>query len=275
MAQKNIVEKYIELVGHFIILISGLPGCGKKELGETLEKELKFKLLNTCDYYKKNYNEKITLKNMETSETDTENNEIELINWYTDDAIDWQLLNDDINKYKTTGVIIIGMSLPKDKIDSDYHLHLNISKNTSMEKIQKYVTKHQDKYPEEFNIISTPMGKLKMNKLIYPYYLETTKLAKINKYITVKDMNDDELCDIAFGFLMQFIQSYLDKSSNPNLPQGSIKLPDKKSQNMDIKLELLDEPKYTYDDELDLINKIENDSDDDDISTASNDDTSD
>jgi uridine kinase len=77
---KNIVEKYIELKKQFIILISGLPGCGKRELGESIAKDFKFKLLNTYDYYKENYGE--TIKLGDTLETT-------IINWYTDDAIDW------------------------------------------------------------------------------------------------------------------------------------------------------------------------------------------
>lgn len=253
MTQKNIVDKYIEMVGQFIILISGLPGCGKQELGENLERDLKFKLLNTYHYYKPDYDEKIGLIDAETGE------EIQVINWYTDNAIDWDKLNDDINKYKKNGVIVIGMSLPKDKInsESDYHIHLNISKQTSMEKIQKYITKHQDKYVDEFNMIGTPFERLKMNKLIFPYYLETTKLAKINKYITVKEMSDDDVYDMTFDLLMQYIQGYLDKSVRGVKADG--KKNGTKNENMDISVELLDEPKYSYDDDINLIRKIEED----------------
>jgi cytidylate kinase len=256
MAQKNIVEKYIEMVGQFIILISGLPGCGKQELGENLERDLKFKLLNTYHYNKTDYDDKIKLTNPENEE------EIELINWYTDDAIDWDKLNNDINKYKKDGVIVIGMSLPKDKInsESDYHIHLNISKQISMEKIQKYINKHQDKYADEFKLIGTPFERLKMNKLIFPYYLETTKMAKINKYITIKEMNDDEVYDMTFDLLMQYIQGYLDKSKGvKNGVKNEVKNIGKKNENMDISVELLDEPKYSYDDDINLIKKIEGD----------------
>jgi cytidylate kinase len=248
---KNIVDKYIEDVGKFIILISGLPGCGKQELGENIARDFKFKLLDTYNYYKDNYDNKIKLKDPETSE------EVEFTNWYTDDAIDWEKLNDDINTHKKTGVVVIGISL--NKIIGDYHIHLNISKQVSIEKTQKYIEDHKSQYPEEYEIIGTPMEKLKMNKLIYPYYLEVTKLAKINKYITVKEMTDDEIYDIAFDVLMQFVQKVVYKNVNVNVNVNQNK---KKDENIQMELELLEVPRYNYDEDMDLMKKIE-DSDDD------------
>lgn len=246
--EKNIVEKYIEIHGKFIILISGLPGCGKQELGENIARDFKFELLNTYSYYKENYDNKIQLKNPETDE------EIEIINWYTDDAVDWDKLNNDINKYKKNGVVIIGMSLSNKIVNdiTDYHIHLNVSKQVSIENTQKYIEEHKNKYPEEYKIIGTPIEKLKMNKLIYPYYLETTKLAKINKYITVKEMNDDEIYDIAFDVLIQFVQKFLGGKTNNGQKQEK-----KAEQNIEMELELLNAPRYTYDDDMDLIRKIE------------------
>lgn len=263
----NIVEKYIDVNKQFVIFISGLPGCGKQELGAFIARDLKFTLLNEYDYYKKNYDEKITLK-------DEEGNELELINWFTDMAIDWDKLNMDINKYKNEGVVVIGMSLPKDKITSvvDFHIHLNISKQVSMEKFRDYVELNKDKYPEMFDIIGTPMEKLQMNKLIYPYYLETTKLALINKYITVKEMNHDEVYDMAFDILMAFVQKSLDditgnvdKKVNKKeyIKKEKVNVENKKNMNTDIVLELLDEPKYSYDDEIDMVKKYDDTSDDD------------
>ncbi len=250
----NIVEKYIEMKGQFIILISGLPGCGKQELGQAFERDLKFKLLDTYNYYKKDYNKKITLG---------ENQEFEIINLYTDDAIDWNKLNEDIDKYKQNGVVVIGMSLPQNKIDNvDYHFHLNISKQVSMEKLKEYVTLNKDKFPEDFENIGTPLEKLKMNKLIYPYYLETTKLSKINKYISVKEMNHSEIYDVAFDVLMQFIQKYLDDINKlkASTTANTTTIPNsKKPQNLDIQLELLEQPKYSYDDEIDMMKKYGDD----------------
>jgi zinc finger CCHC domain-containing protein 8 len=264
---KNIVEKYIELKGQFIILISGLPGCGKQELGESIERDFKFKLLDTYNYYKKNYNTKITLSEDQ-----------EIINLYTDDAIDWDKLNEDINKYKQTGVIVIGMSLPQNKLltEADYHIHLNISKQVSIDKLKDYIIENKDKYPEDFKNIGTPLEKLKMNKLIYPYYLETTKLAKINKYISVKEMNHDQIYDLVFTILIEFIQKYLNDSVKQTPNKQNI---NKQSQNMNFNLELLEEPKYSYDDEIDMMkkygdNKTKNDDSDSDSDSNSDSDDS-
>lgn len=260
---KNIVEKYIEIVGQFVIGISGLPGCGKQTLGENLARDLKFKLINTYDFYKKPYDEKIMLKG-------GDGEEMEIVNWYTDDAIDWDALNIDIEKYKKTGVVLVGMSLPfgtSININIDYHIHLNISKQVSMEKIHQFISDNKDTFPEDYAMLDTVFEKLKMNKLIYPYYLEATKNARILKYITVKEMNNDELYDMAFDVLMQWVQGYLNK--NIKGEKGEKGESKKKSQNLDIKLELLDEPKYTYDEELDMIKKLEGEEDYDELEETS------
>lgn len=274
----NIVEKYIDINKQFVICISGLPGCGKQELGALIARDFNFTILDGYNYYKKDYDEKITLK-------DEEGNELNLINWFTDDAIDWDKLNDDINKYKSDGVVIIGISLPKDKINSvvDFHIHLNISKQVSMEKFRDYVTENKNKYPDEYAIINTPLEKLQMNKLIYPYYLESTKLALINKYITVKDMGYDEVYDIAFDVLMGFVQKFLDDMGNNSKPKivkdKNVNIPKKENvnnKNTEIKLEMLDEPKYSYDDEIDMIKKYDDTSEDvsdsDDLDSVTEDD---
>jgi len=260
----NIVEKYIEMKGQFIILISGLPGCGKQEIGELIERDFKFKLLDTYNYYKTNYDKKIIL-----------GEDQEIINLYTDDAIDWDKLNDDINKFKSKGIVVIGMSIPQNRIiaDVDFHIHLNISKQVSIDKLKEYVTLNKDKFPDDFKNIGTPFEKLKMNKLIYPYYLETTKLAKINKYISVKEMNNNQLYDMVFDVLIEFVQKYLNDSVKQNV--------NKNTQNMNFNLELLNEPRYSYDDEMDMMKKYgdvkkkinKNDEDDSDSDSDSNSDS--
>ena len=260
----NIVEKYIEMKGQFIILISGLPGCGKQEIGELIERDFKFKLLDTYNYYKTNYDKKIIL-----------GEDQEIINLYTDDAIDWDKLNEDINKFKSKGIVVIGMSIPQNRIiaDVDFHIHLNISKQVSIDKLKEYVTLNKDKFPDDFKNIGTPFEKLKMNKLIYPYYLETTKLAKINKYISVKEMNNNQLYDMVFDVLIEFVQKYLNDSVKQNV--------NKNTQNMNFNLELLNEPRYSYDDEMDMMKKYgdvkkkinKNDEDDSDSDSDSNSDS--
>ena len=112
----NIVEAYIKFKGQLIIFISGLPACGKMRLAKTIHKDFNLKLIDQFNYYKEDYNVTTQLKDGTT-----------LINWYTDDAIDWSHLNEDIEKFKTEGLIVVGFSLPDDRVTlkPDYHIHLN------------------------------------------------------------------------------------------------------------------------------------------------------
>jgi len=258
----NIVEAYIKFKNQLIIFISGLPACGKLKLAKKVKRDFNLKLLNQFDYYRKDYNVKTTLQDGTI-----------LINWYTDSAIDWTKLNEDIDKYKKDGVIVVGFSLPEDKFDKkdiDFHLHLNIPKQLCMEKRKDFVEKNKDKdkYKEEFSLIGTVTEKLRMNQLIFPYYLESMKKSKINKFINIATMSDDEVYDTAFKYLIDFIEDYLypeDTASNSNTPKVT-----KIKKNINIKTEssslsfsgeLLNRPKYSYDKDPDMITELTDKSD--------------
>ncbi len=132
---KNIVEAYKEFNGQLIILISGLSGSGKTILAENICRDFKLKEINVRDYYKKDYNETIKLPNEKT-----------VVNYDTDDAVDWTKLNEDINKLKKDGVVVIGHVFPTDKLDfkADYHTHLKISKQELKKKRLEYIENHKE-----------------------------------------------------------------------------------------------------------------------------------
>ena len=202
MIYMNIVEAYKKFKGHLVILISGLPSCGKTDLAKNISRDFKIKLLRETDYYKKDYNNIVTLPNGE-----------KVINFHTDDAIDWDRLNEDLDKYQADGVVIIGSSFPEDKIKVpvDFHIHLSISKKTCLDRRKEYLEKHKDEYPEEYKQIDTPTEKLKMNQLIFPYYLETVKKMKVNKFINIESLTDEKLYDVVFDYLVSSIEEYLYK----------------------------------------------------------------
>ncbi|ARF09549.1 uridine kinase [Indivirus ILV1] len=251
----NIIEAYIKFKEQLIIFISGLPACGKLKLAKKIRRDFKLKLINEFDYYNKDYN--VTTKLHDGTE---------LINWYTDDAINWDKLNADIDDSKKDGVIVVGFALPEDKIkvDVDYHLHVNIAKQLCMEKRKEFVEKHKDKYKEEFSIIGTQTEKLKMNQLIYPYYLESTKKSKINKFINITNMTDDEVYDKAFEYLIDFIEDFLypedSTSITPKVTQESKKTfksgPKTETSSLSFSGELLTKPRYSYDKNLDMISEL-------------------
>ena len=191
---KNIVEAYIEFNGQLIILVSGLPGCGKLTLANNISRDLKIKLLEQDNYFKKDYNDKIEVK--------VENDTIEIINWYTDDAIDWEKFNKDIDLYKDKGVVVSGFSLPIDKIINkiDFHIHLNISKQLCLERRVKCSEQYKK---------SDIVDKVIMNKFIYPYYIEARDKSKIDKYLNITNLNDDQVYDTVFDLIIEFIKNYI------------------------------------------------------------------
>ena len=114
---------------------------------------------------------------------------------------------------KGDGLLVIGISFPEDKIESkpDYHIHLNISKQACVERRKMFLEKHKDEenYGEDYKLIGSVTEKLKMNQLIFPYYLESIKKAKINKFININEMNNDVVYDTAFDALIDMIKKYL------------------------------------------------------------------
>ena len=250
----NIVEAYIKFKGHLLIFVSGLSGCGKTPIGKKIAKDFKLKLIDQFDYYKKGHAAKFTLPDNTT-----------IINWYMDEAIDWDKLNKDIDEFKKTGLIVIGFSLPEDKIISehDFHIHLNISKQVCMEKRKAFLEKRKEKYEEEYKLIGTPIEKLKMNQIIYPYYIESTKKSKINKFVNMNTMTDDEAYNDIFNVLVKFISDYLYQPRIKTDPTKTPKVTDITTENtntytntdtntISASLELMNEPKYVYDQREDL-----------------------
>lgn len=268
----NIIEAYIKFKGQLIIFISGLPACGKLTLAKTIHNDFKLRLINQFNYYKEDYNVTTKLHDGTT-----------LINWYTDDAVNWDKFNADIEDAKSKGVIVVGFSLPEDKltVKPDYHIHISMPKQICMEKRKKYVEKHKDEHPEEFKILDTPAEKLKMNQLIYPYYLESKNKSKINKFINVIDMNASQIYDIAFDAIIDFIEDFLypeskeesiDKKEKKEIkPQykkekknittpkvTDVTKPSKQTESESISVsgELLDKPQPSYDKELDMLTEL-------------------
>ena len=114
-----------------------------------------------------------------------------------------------------------------------------------------------------------------MNQLIYPYYLESTKKAKINKFINTNELTDAEVYDEAFDTLISFIDKYLrqynqkkhtneqtsDNTTSTLTPKvtkvskGNI-MTDNDDTIISASMELLDKPRYSYDQQLDTIDRL-------------------
>lgn len=199
MTSKNIVEAYKEFNGQLIILISGLSGSGKTALGENISRDFKLKLLDANKFYKPNFDEKVKLSNEKV-----------VVNYDTDNATDWEKLNDEINSLKKDGVVVTGSAFPTDKINfkADYHIHLKISKQELKNNRMAHIEKHKD---EGFD---PETESLRINSLTYPYYLDVMKRMKFDKFIDVTDMEDDVVYDIVFDEVIKFINNNVYKGTN-------------------------------------------------------------
>lgn len=204
---KNIVEAYIDFHKQLIILVSGLSGCGKTELGKNISRDFKIKHIDLKNYYIKEYHQIATLPN-----------KVVVVNWDSDDAIDWIKFNQDIEKYKL-GVVITGTVFPNSKITftPDIHINLKISKQNLLQKRIDYKQKHYDTKSKEkevdIEIIEKETAKeterLILNQLTYPYYLESLKKSTIDKFIDVNELNDDEIYDDSFDSIIDLIKKKL------------------------------------------------------------------
>ena len=204
----NIVEAYTKLKGQLVILVSGLPGCGKTMVGKKISKDFNIDYIDQFDYYVKDYDKKVKLPDGS-----------EILNIYNNDAMDWNKLNKDVNSKKKEGVVVYGVAFPNDKLDfvPDYHVHMSISKKECLDRQKSYLEKNKDKYPEEWKDIESGKERLKMNQLIYPYYLETVKESKINKFININNLDDSKAYDSAFDIIISYIQFFLDSDAGQQL----------------------------------------------------------
>jgi len=204
----NVIEAYIKFQNRLVIFISGLSGCKKTQLTQKLANNLNINHIDQSKYYKseEEYNKTYTLPDG-----------TDIINWNTDDAIDWDKLNNDIkkimesNKGTMKGLIVSGFSLPEDKllIIPDYHIHLSISKQKCLNLRINNLMKQKEKNPSKYENIDETIEKLEMNQLIFPYYLEVVKRSKINKFINITELKEQKIYDLVFDTIIEFVQKFL------------------------------------------------------------------
>lgn len=194
---KNVVDAYKEFNGQLIILISGLSGSGKTALGKNISHDFKIKLIDMNDFYKENFDEKIKLPNNKT-----------VVNYDTDNAVNWTKINKEINDFKKDGVVVIGNVFPTDKLQfkTDFHVHLKITKQELKNKRLNYIEKHKNK---GFDVETE---SLRINMYTYPYYLETMKRMKFTKFIDVTELSNDAIYDDIFDVLIKHITDSLHSS---------------------------------------------------------------
>lgn len=166
----SLFQQYKNKYGNLLILISGASGAGKSHWAKRLSKVLGLKYIEQDDFYRS----PLLMPNF------TYSNGQSMPNWDCLDAIDIKKQNETINKHIANGVIFSGFACRESVFEHkvNFHLHLKISPETCIARRQE-----QHKDPSE-------MGAMIVKELVYPFYLETLKLSKINVIIDANEKTE-------------------------------------------------------------------------------------
>lgn len=188
----NILEAYIKKYNQFVILILGLPCSNKSEIAKELHIDLKLPIIKINDYLKPN--------KYITKEVDN----IKFKLYEHPDIFDWDKLNDEVNEFKSSGVILYGNYLDIDninfKIDYSFFINMNttLCKNILIEKKLLQDTLNEDSI------------KIYFEKIFNPLYEELKQKISINKFFNIKEKTSfDEVYDSLFDILMDLISKKL------------------------------------------------------------------
>jgi len=192
----NIVDAYVKFKGQLIVVISGIDGCGKKKVANKVCDWLKFPLIDQNKFYKENFKNEVELPNGE-KET----------NWYTDDAVDWDKFNKEVSDHGRA--IVIGLSFPDTKVafKPDFHVHVSVPKKVCIDKRMETM-REEESFNEQLELY-------RFNHFLYPFYMESTKNTRVNKFINAVKFEDiGDVASNTFDVIMELIDKELKRSDN-------------------------------------------------------------
>ncbi len=189
----NIVEKYIEIKGQLIILISGFSGSGKTLIAKNIESDFKINFLNLNDFYRKDYVNIVDL-----------GNDVKVNDWDNPESINWEEFNGKVNELKT--VIVSGFCFPDDliKFKPDYHIYLKISKQKLLENRHSYLEENKDNPLND--IKDSKIELLILNNLSYKHYIDIKERSTYTFNIDVSDKTPDSTYDDIFDKIIKEIE---------------------------------------------------------------------
>ena len=201
----NVIEAYIKYHNQLIVLVSGLSACGKSILAKNISSDCNISIIKQRDFLIKNYYKMFKLDNGQ-----------EVVEWDSDDAIDWDNLNTKVTEMGKSGVILVGISFPKDKLafHPDYHFHVSISKQNCLDKREKILEENKNEYPKEYAEFKDGTAKLIMDQITYPYYKKSIENSVINKFFNSNKLSQNEMSDIAFNTIIELTEKFLYKGKN-------------------------------------------------------------
>ena len=195
----NIIEKYIENKKSLIILISGFSGSGKTVIGKSLAKDLKLDFVNLNDYYLDDYSGSKMVGNLN------------IIDWDSPDAINWDKFNKYIDEIKNKGLVISGFAFPESKLKFhvDYHVHLKISKDDLIKNRQDFTSERVDSKLEEIKDLTPEIEKRILNAISFPIYLEMLKQSKFTKTINIEYGKLKDSYNNVFDYIIDSVKKLL------------------------------------------------------------------
>jgi len=187
----NILKAFIKKYSQLIILILGLPCSNKSEIAKELEIDLELQILNINDYLIEDKFKEIVYNDKKFKIYDDTDN------------YDWKKLNNDIDKFKSSGIILYGNYIDQNKIDFTFDFAFFYSLNISLCKkilIEKKLLK-LDNIEDE---------KIYFENIFIPKYEELKKNIKFNKFYNIKeDTNFNDSYNEIFDLLMELVKSRL------------------------------------------------------------------
>lgn len=207
----NIVEAYIKFNDQLIIIVSGLSGSGKNKLAKNISKDFKLLLINIDYYCNKKYDEKIKLPDG-----------TEVINYNSYEIYDWDKINNEMDKNKSKGIIVVGDVFPHNKINKenkiDYHIHIKLSKENLIKKRLEYIKENNETCAKIGRNIDPKNEEFIFNEYTFPYYKNELNNEIITKYINANnyindtpDIYDEKIYNEAFNYLINQIQKFMDE----------------------------------------------------------------
>jgi uridine kinase len=196
----NLLDEYLLTKKEVIILISGLSGSKKSLLAKEIERDLKnLKIVNLDDYCDNNKVPVIEIFGQKVKD------------WDDVVSYDWNKFNNDINKLKNKGCVVYGDSFPKDKLnfDTDFHIHITVSKEKLVEKRREFIEKNPDQCKDMILFIDKLSAFI--NKITYSHYIENRKKSKINLWLNSDENSLDKMYDESFDFIMNSMKKFLDE----------------------------------------------------------------
>lgn len=201
----NIIEAYIKTKGHLNILISGMSGSGKSTLAKNIGKLFGLTVVNMNEYCNPNHSEKVKLLQ-----------DIEVINWDTDDVFDWNNLNNDMKNM--SNYVLSGVAFPRDKIKFpvDFHIQIKLSKQNLFKRRQNYLDEHEKDCRNIDRNIDQNIEHTIFNQLTYTYYIDITNRSDVTRFLNANDFADlnnhdynEKIFDEAYKILIQLIEKHL------------------------------------------------------------------